>query len=80
MVQITRFEATEAVKAVASRIREDSSLEFPVLQMEDGFMDKAGVASAEGSTIHKTLRILRFDDTVFASRDPVHGEQSSCVA
>jgi hypothetical protein len=73
MVRSTCLYATEAVKAVASAIREDSSLEHITLDMEDGFTDEAGVALAEAEalTINKTLRMLFSDDTLWAS-DPVH--------
>jgi hypothetical protein len=46
MFQCSSFESTEAVKAVASAIREDHHLESLVLRMEDGFTDEAGVALA----------------------------------
>jgi hypothetical protein len=75
MAQSTPFEATEAVKAVASAIREDRHLGALVLKMEDGFTDEAGVALAEAMKVNKTLRVIRLDDTVFAS-DPVHNKAS----
>jgi hypothetical protein len=71
MFQISRSETTEAVKAVASAIREDSSLECLVLPMEDGFTDEAGEALAEALTVNKTLRMLLLSDTL-CDRDPVH--------
>jgi hypothetical protein len=47
MCQVTRSVAMEAVKAIASAIREDHNLEHLTLQMENGFTDTAGVALAE---------------------------------
>jgi hypothetical protein len=76
-MQSSSSEATEAVKAVASAIREDSYLESLKLQMEDGFTDEAGVALAEAVTINKTLRVLILNDSSFASaRDHVHTKAS----
>jgi hypothetical protein len=60
----TRSEATEAVKAVASAIREDNSLEKLSLQMENGYTDEAGVALAEALTVNKTLRQIHLDDAL----------------
>jgi hypothetical protein len=74
MVRGRSSEATEAVKAVASAIREDRNLESLMLQMEDGFTDEAGVALAEAFTINKTLRMLFLNDTMVSSRDPVHAK------
>jgi hypothetical protein len=59
--------ATEAVKAVASAIRDDRHLESLTLQIEDGFTDEAGVTLAEAITTNKTLRRLVLDDILFAS-------------
>jgi hypothetical protein len=70
-----RSEATEAVKAVASAIREDRHLESLELGMEDGFTDEAGVALAEALTINKTLRVLSLDDDFFTV-DPDHSKAS----
>jgi hypothetical protein len=67
MFSSSSSEATEAVKAVASAIREDRHLESLELRMEDGFTDEAGVALAEALAINKTLRNLRLDDSVYAS-------------
>jgi hypothetical protein len=67
MLQGTSSKATEAVKAVASAIREDRHLESLVLQIEDGFTDEAGVALAEALTINKTLHGLVLDDSLFGS-------------
>jgi hypothetical protein len=67
MLEGARSWGTEAVKAVASAIREDRHLESLVLQMEDGFTDEAGVALAEALPTNKTLRILHLDDSLFAS-------------
>jgi hypothetical protein len=75
LLQSSSSEATKAVKAVASAIRESSHLESLVLQMEDGFTDEAGVALAEAVTINKTLRVLSLDDSSFAS-DHVHTKAS----
>jgi hypothetical protein len=75
LLQSSNYEATEAVKAVASAIREDNHLESLVLQMEDGFTDEAGVALAEALTINKTLRMLFLDDSFFTS-DRDHNKAS----
>jgi hypothetical protein len=56
MIQVTRSEATEAVKAVASAIRLDQNLTHLIFRIEDGFTDEAGVALAEALTVNKTLR------------------------
>jgi hypothetical protein len=57
MLQVTRSEATEAVKAVARAILLDQHLEHLTLKMENGFTDEAGVALAEALlTVNKTLR------------------------
>jgi hypothetical protein len=72
----TRFEATEAVKAVASAIREDNSLECLVLRMENGYTDEAGVALAEALTINKTLRELHLNDVLFGSNP---GHTKACL-
>jgi hypothetical protein len=56
MVQVTRSEATEAVKALASAIRLDRNLKDSTLRMENGFTEEAGVALAEVWTVNKTLR------------------------
>jgi hypothetical protein len=50
-------DATEAVKAVASAIRLDQSLEHLTLEVENGFTDEAGVTTlAEALTVNRTLR------------------------
>jgi hypothetical protein len=67
--------ATQAVKAVASAIREDRHLESLELRLEDGFTDEAGVALAEALTINTTLRRLLLVDNLFAS-DPLHNTTS----
>jgi hypothetical protein len=67
LLQSSRSEATEAVKAVASAILEDRHLESLELQIENGFTDEAGVALAEALATNKTLRRLLLDDTMFAS-------------
>jgi hypothetical protein len=70
ILQVTRSEATEAVKAVASAIQIDRNLEFLYLQLQDGFTDEVGVALAEALTTNKTLRMLRLSaETVLAIRD-----------
>jgi hypothetical protein len=69
MTRSTRFEATEAVKAVASAIHWNHHLESLVLPTHGGrfhVADEAGVALAEALTISKTLRILLLDDILFA--------------
>jgi hypothetical protein len=72
MLQVTISDATEAVKAVASAIRLDRNLKHLKLQMENGFTDEAGVASAEALTVNKTLcKIILSDDSVF---DEVHNK------
>jgi hypothetical protein len=67
MLKCSSAKATEAVKAVASAIREDRHLEHLVLEMEEGFTDEAGVALAEALTTNKSLRLLRLSDDLFAS-------------
>jgi hypothetical protein len=67
MARSSSSEATEAVKAVGSAIREDCHLESLELNMEDGFTDEAGVALAEAFRINKTFRMLILDDNLFAS-------------
>jgi hypothetical protein len=74
MFLYTSSEATEAVKAVASAIREDRHLESLVLRMEDGFTDEAGVALAEAVTMNRTLCILLLEDLVYS--DPAHPNAS----
>jgi hypothetical protein len=63
MSQITSFEATEAVQAVASVIRLDCNLENLALEVENSFSDEAGVALVEALMVNKTLRwiILAID-------------------
>jgi hypothetical protein len=63
--QVTRSVATEAVKAIASAIREDHNLEHLTLQMENGFTDEAGVALAEALTVNKTLCTIDLIDIVY---------------
>jgi uncharacterized protein YoaH (UPF0181 family) len=75
MVRGSSSEAIEAVKAVASAIREDHHLESLVLKMEGGFTDEAGVALAGALTINKTLRMVLLDDDLFVS-DPDHTKAS----
>jgi hypothetical protein len=75
MFLCSNSEASEAVKAVASAIREDHHLESLVLEMVDGFTDEVGVALAEALTINKTLRQVDLDDDSVA-RDPVHTRAS----
>jgi hypothetical protein len=48
--------SNEAVKAIASAIRQDRSLEHLTLEMMINFTDEAGVALAEALTVNKTLR------------------------
>lgn len=56
LVQRSRSEASEAVKAIASVIRLDHNLESLWLSMRDCFTDEAVVALAEALTVNKTLR------------------------
>jgi hypothetical protein len=49
-------DATEAVKAIASAIRLDRSLEHLTLEMAKDFTDEMGVALAEALTVNTTLR------------------------
>jgi hypothetical protein len=58
MCQVTGSEATEAVKAIASAIREDHNLDHLTLQMKNGFTDEAGVALAEALAVNTTLSII----------------------
>jgi urocanate hydratase len=60
----SRFEATDAVKAIASAIQMDCNLESLLLRMENGFTDEAGVALAEALTINKTLRKITLSSEV----------------
>jgi hypothetical protein len=57
-LEATRSEATEAVKALASAILLDQTLEHLTLEMEDVFTDEAGVALAEALTVNKHLRMI----------------------
>jgi hypothetical protein len=66
LLPVTTSEATEAVKAVASAIRLDQTLEHLKLQMgENGFTDEAGVALAEALTVNKTLRKITLTANAF---------------
>jgi hypothetical protein len=56
MVQTSRSETTEAVKALANAIRLDRNLKGLELMMESGCTDEAGVALAEALTVNRTLR------------------------
>jgi hypothetical protein len=69
--QGSKSKATEAVKALASAIKEDRRLEYLELRMENGFTDEAGVALAEALTINKTLHKFIMGVKVFED-DPVH--------
>jgi hypothetical protein len=53
--QSSSSESTEAVKAIASAIREDRTLEDLTLRMGNAFTDEAGVVLAEALTVNKTL-------------------------
>jgi hypothetical protein len=55
---VTTPEATEAVKAIASAIREDRTLEDLTLRMDNAFTDEAGVVLAEALIVNTTLRKL----------------------
>jgi hypothetical protein len=81
MVQATRSEATEAVKAVASAIRSDQNLNHLTLQMEAGFTDEAGVALAEALTVNKSLNdiclsVLPLHVSLRVDNRPTFGAQS----
>jgi hypothetical protein len=64
MLQGARSDATEAVKAVASAIRQDQNLELLTLEVPGGFTDEAGVALAEALTVNKTLRMIKLSTGV----------------
>jgi hypothetical protein len=75
MLQNSSSGATEAVKAVASAIREDRHLEQLTLKMENGFTDEGGVALAEALTVNKTLRKVKLAismRTTFRVRNKAH--------
>jgi hypothetical protein len=55
LLQKSSSKATEAMKAVASAIREDSCLEYLELEMKKYFTNAAGVALAEALTVNTTL-------------------------
>jgi hypothetical protein len=79
MVRSLSSEATtEAVKAVASAIREDHHFEHLTLKMENGFTDEGGVALAEALTVNKTLRVFRMEDDMFDS-DIVHTNRKASL-
>jgi hypothetical protein len=61
-LEATRPEATEAVKALASAIRLDQTLEHLTLEMEDVYTDDAGVALAEALTVNKHLRMINLSE------------------
>jgi hypothetical protein len=63
MFEVTKSEATEVVKAVASAIRCDHHLKQLHLHMENGFTDEAGEALAEALKVNKTLRVVSLDAT-----------------
>jgi hypothetical protein len=70
ILEATKSEAIEAVKAVASAIQIDENLEYLSLQLEDGFSDEAGVALAEALTVNRTLRkVVLNANPVMARRD-----------
>jgi hypothetical protein len=62
------FEATEAVKAIASAISQDRNLECLTLEMENGFTDEAGVALAKALTVNTTLRRIALSIDCFIRR------------
>jgi hypothetical protein len=71
----TRSEVTEGIKAVASAIVLDQTLEHLTLHMEDMaleiqdlFTDEAGVALAEALTINKHLRTIELFDATLGVR------------
>jgi hypothetical protein len=55
LLQKSSSKATEAMKAVASAIREDSCLEYLELEMKKYFTNAAGVALAEALMVNTTL-------------------------
>jgi hypothetical protein len=61
-------EAAEAVRAIASAIRLDRSLEHLTLKMRNGFTDEAGLALAEALTVNTTLRKINLN--YFYGDDP----------
>jgi hypothetical protein len=61
----TRSEATEAVKAVASAIKLDQTLEHLTLVMQDVFTDEAGMVLAEALTVNKHLRTIGLSGSTF---------------
>jgi hypothetical protein len=58
LLQSSNFNDTEVVEAVASAIREDSTIESLGLLTNYDFTDEAGVALAEALTVNQTLRML----------------------
>jgi hypothetical protein len=58
MLEDTRSEATEAIKALASAIHLDHSLRNLTLEMKNGFTDEEGVALAEALTVNTTLGLV----------------------
>jgi hypothetical protein len=70
MIQVTKSEASETVKALATAIRLDQKLKDFTLRMKDGFTDEAGVALAEALTVNKTLRkITLFTTALVGNRN-----------
>jgi hypothetical protein len=73
MLQTTRWEATEATKAIASAIRLDRNLKRLTLEMENDFTDEAGVVLAEVLTVNKNLRkiTLNADPLLLSNHCPI---------
>jgi hypothetical protein len=66
MCQVTRSEATESVKTIASVIRENRNLEALMLRMENAYTDEAGAeALAEALTVIKTLCKIKLSEDCF---------------
>jgi hypothetical protein len=57
-LQSSSSETTQAVKAIASAIRLDRTLEDLTLRIRNDFNDEAGVVLAEALTVNTTLRML----------------------
>jgi hypothetical protein len=58
ILQNTRSEATEVIKAAATAIQLDRSLECLTLEIQNGFTDEEGVALAEALTVNTTLYMI----------------------
>jgi hypothetical protein len=58
LIRTSSSQASEAVKAIASAIRLDRSLESLDLRMMNEFTDEAGMTLAEALTVNNTLRLI----------------------